>query len=420
MNLRETDDERRFRSEAREWLAHNLPDGWVANRMREPNNPDERVAFRHAWHKKLYAGGWLGLTWPRAYGGRELRLAHQLIFNEELVRADAPQIASWVGLELLGPTLLIYGTDEQKRRFLPAILNGEHQWCQGFSEPDAGSDLFAISTRAVRTDAGWRISGRKKWTSWAQYSQYCLLLARNGDPKDRHKSLSTFIVPMNAPGLTVVPTRMIDGESEENELILDGVEIGADALVGKLDAGAEIIITNMSFARGIGTIERTLWLERSLKRLWRTVEALSQRGGSSFAWERARRQLVTLDASVQALKYLGYRKVTEIEETGEPGGKASVEKLAWAEIGQAVTRLAMEVLGPHALIEDLDLNDGTWPGQWPKEYFRSKGGAIEGGTDEIQKDTIAKRVLARPRPRAPERSTELSTRSYSDGSPALI
>ncbi|MEW6645526.1 MAG: acyl-CoA dehydrogenase family protein [Pseudomonadota bacterium] len=408
MNLRETDQERRFRSEAREWLADNLPDGWVKNRMREPLDPDARVAFRHAWHRKLHAGGWVGLTWPVEYGGRGLGLTHQLIFNEELVRAEAPQIASWVGLDLLGPTLIVYGSDEQKRRFLPSILNGEHQWCQGFSEPDAGSDLFAISTTAVETGAGWRISGRKKWTSWAQYSQYCLLLARTGDPKARHKSLSTLIVPMNAPGLTVVPTRMVDGESEENELILDGVEVGADALVGRRDGGAEVIITNMSFARGIGTIERTLWLERSLQRLWRTVEVLSLRGGSTYTWERARRQLVNLNASVQALKYLGYRKVSEMEETGEPGGKASVEKLAWAEIGQAVTRLAMEVLGAHALVEDADLDDGTWPGQWLKEYFRSKGGAVEGGTDEIQKDTIAKRVLARPRLTALEQSVQLS------------
>lgn len=411
MNLRETDDERRFRDEARQWLSTNLPTDWVKNRMREPLDADERVAFRHAWHKRLYEGGWVGLTWPKEYGGRGLRLTPQLIFNEELSRAEAPPIASWVGLDLLGPTLLVYGTEEQKRRFLPSILNGEHQWCQGFSEPDAGSDLFSASTRAVPTESGWRITGRKKWTSWAQYSQYCLVLARTGDPKDRHKSLSAFIVPMDAPRLTMVPTRMIDGEAEENELIFDGVEVGADAVVGKLNGGAEIIITNMGFARGIGTVERTLWLERSLKRLWRTVDVLSRREGSTYSWEKARRRLANLDASIQALKYLGYRKVSEMEEAGDPGGKPSVEKLAWAEIGQALTKLAMEILGPHALIEDAELNDGTWPGQWLKEYFRSKGGAIEGGADEIQKDTIAKRVL-RPRPAALEQSGQLLARSH--------
>jgi alkylation response protein AidB-like acyl-CoA dehydrogenase len=197
---------------------------------------------------------------------------------------------------------------------------------------------------------------------------------------------------MNAAGLTVVPTRMIDGDAEENELIFDGVEVGPDALVGQRDAGFSVVTTNMNFARGIGTIERTLWLELTLACLRRTAATLASDGAGVLA-DSVRHRLANLHARVQALKYLGYRKISEMEEMGDPGPNASVEKLVWAETSQAVTTLAMEILGPRGLVEDAAPSEGSWSGRWAKEYFRAKGCAIEGGTNEIQKNIIAKRVL---------------------------
>jgi len=393
MDAYENEQQRTFRDRARSWLKSNLPAGWEKGSKQEPTDADERLAFRLDWHKKLYQGGWLGLTWPVEWGGQGLGQTYQLIFNEELARHETPPMASWVGVELLGPTLIEFGTTKQKQDYLPGVLSGDDIWCQGFSEPDAGSDLFAIKGTARKIEGGWRLDGRKKWTSWAQYSKYCLVLMRTGSEKARDKALSTFIMPMDTPGLTVVETRMIDGDKEENELIMENVILPHDALVGPLNGGARVVMRNMSFARGIGTIERTLILEMILKKLRRSAKILPTPEAPAYARGEIRSRLVNLHSRIQALKYMGYRKVSEMEEGGAKGPVASVEKLVWAETNQALSRLAMDVIGAGGLLECHDLGDGTWPGYWLKEFFRSRGGAIEGGSNEIQKNTIAKRVL---------------------------
>jgi len=393
MNTYESDEELAFRTRAKSWLVDHLPAGWENGDKQEPTDADERLEFRLAWHKKLYQGGWLGLTWPKEWGGQGLNQTYQLIFNEELALHETPPMASWVGIELLGPTLLEFGSTKQKLDYLPGVLSGQDIWCQGFSEPDAGSDLFSIKGTATKIEGGWRLDGRKKWTSWAQYSKYCLVLMRTGSENARDKALSTFIMPMDAVGLTVVETKMIDGDKEENELIMDGVVLPHDALVGSLNAGAQVVMRNMAFARGIGTIERTLILEMILKKLRRSAKVLPSLYAPAYDRGDIRSRLANLHSRIQALKFMGYRKVSEMEEGGAKGPVASVEKLVWAETNQALSRLAMDIIGPGGLLETTDLGDGTWPGYWLKEFFRSRGGAIEGGSNEIQKNTIAKRVL---------------------------
>ena len=391
MDLRETSEERAFRASIKSWLAEQVPLLWNGDGRREPPELFHRFTFRRKWHRKMHQGGWIGLDWPREYGGRGLSLVEQLIVNEEIAKAEAPPIANWVGVEIVGPTLIKWGSDAQKRAYLPGILSGDDVWCQAWSEPGAGSDLAAISTTAVEGKNGWTISGAKRWTSWAQFAHYCIVLARVGAPKLRHRSLACFIVPLDTPGVTVKPIPMMNGESEENDVIFDNVKIPHDNLVGTPSGGWSVVLTAMGLARGTATLMRAVELEVMFQNVARMARQLPDPAECALSKPGVRRQLVRLQTRIEALKYLAYRKIGDLESTANYNAVASTEKLIWGRLTRELTELAVHIQGPYALIA----NGGgeTWPGYWRQSYLRAKANAIEGGTDEIQKNTIAKQIL---------------------------
>lgn len=386
----EIESEEAFRVSARAWLRANLPDGWLAGPRREPRRLVDRFKFRHEWHRRLYRGGWMGLHWPKCCGGRGLSLVEQILFNEEAAAVEAPPIANWVGVELVGPTLIRWGSEEQQQNYLPRILSGDDIWCQAWSEPNAGSDLANVETTAVREGGDFLITGHKRWTSWAQFASHCVVLSRTGSSSLRHKSLSCFIVPLSQPGITICPIAMANREAEENDVYFSQVRVPAQNMLGPLDDGWRVVLTAMEHARGTATLFRAVELEGMLKRLLRSAK--TARAGAGLADCRIRHRLTLLQTEIEALTCLAYRKLGELKKGLNTTATASVEKLIWSRLSQEITGLALQLEGLNALTGSSD-NDEIWPGQWCDSLFRAKGTAIEGGTDEIQRNIIARRVL---------------------------
>lgn len=383
MDLSDTAELADFRSALRKWLATHVPGD------PEPSGVSQRFWWRHAWHISLYDGGWLGLDWPAEYGGAGRTRMHLLVLTEELTAFSAPPIANWVGLELVGPTLLQCGSPEQRARFLPSLLDGSHVWCQAFSEERAGSDLAAVETAATAQDGGYVLDGHKTWSSWAQFADYALVLARSGPAAERHRSLSCFVVPLDTPGVTVTPIRMLYGDAEECSIELDRVQLPADSLVGAWNGGWKVLMTSLSLARGMSTVTRTATLRSQFTKLVR--ERIHRSPGGELA-EPEQATLTEYHARLESLRYLAYRKVGELEQDGVPGPIASTEKLLWGELSRQIAQHAVDVSGPDALIEP---DDGVAVG-WLRELFRALGNEIEGGTSEIQRTTIARHVLGLP------------------------
>jgi alkylation response protein AidB-like acyl-CoA dehydrogenase len=392
MNLRDSPAEAQLRAAARRWLADHLPAGWREGLAREPADLRERFAFRHAWHQELFRAGWVGLHWPERYGGRGLSLGEQVVFNEELARVEAPPIANWVGVELVGPTLMRWGSELQRSEHLGRILDGAHVWCQAFSEPEAGSDLAVVVTCATRDGESYVIRGCKRWTSWATFADFTLLLARTGSVEARHRGLSMFIVPMSAAGMTVRPLRMAYGSGEENELLLEDVVVPASSMVGRPGEGWSVLLHSLGLSRGLTTLTRVVALQGLFVKLVRLAHRRPQYGNPASDDPSVRRRLGELYARIQALRFLAYCGLDEAGGASSPTPMGSVEKLAWSALTQDLSELALQIQGPGARLLE-DLGDGTWPGQWQYELFRAKASAIEGGTTEIQRNTIARRLL---------------------------
>jgi alkylation response protein AidB-like acyl-CoA dehydrogenase len=379
--------DRGLRERVRAWL-----DQHARSERPEPATLAERFAARHRWHRHLYEAGWIGLSLPSEYGGAGLTMEAELVLQEELARACAPPIANWVGVYLVAPTLIEWGTESQKQTYVESILRGDAIWCQAFSEPDAGSDLGAVRTVARREGDGFRLSGAKRWISWASFADHALVLARTGPEEARHRALSTLIVDLRRPGIEIRPMRMIDGEAEEAEVFFDDVEVPADDLVGEFDRGWPVLMTNLNLARGSATIPRISLAEQMLTRLLGEVEELKRAGRRTLDERVFRVEAAELAAKLTALRHLAYRAVLEDVDEREREALGSAEKLCWSEISQQVTSLALEALGPAALVRSTT-SPSSWPGEWHKEFFRSKANSIEGGTSEIQRDAIATRGL---------------------------
>lgn len=389
MNLDDSPSEARFRQEFRGWLQGDTAQALLQEAAHEPGDVERRFDLRSRWHRALYNGGWMGLTWPKEHGGYGYPLSYQLILNEEMVTVEAPPIAAWVAVELVAPVLMRWGTVEQQAKLLPRILSGDLIACQGFSEQEAGSDLAAVRTRASRLEEGWQLDGTKMWTSWARQAQIGLVLARTDPTAKRHHGLSCFLVDMTAPGVIVEPLRMLHGGAEENWLLLREAKIPKDAIVGSEGDGWRIVMDSLNLARGVSSLSRTSALEVSLSRL---VKRLRDRSLSSLRAEGLVQRVAALHTRVQALRWLTYRLVGEIDQEGVPGPIASTEKLLWAQLSADVARLALEIGGFQTLTEPPDWDRHT-NGAERFEYLRSLANAIEGGTDEIQREIIASRVL---------------------------
>ena len=376
MDLSLTPAEQRFRDEIRAWLEANHPGA-------PPSGVDDNFDFRLRWQRRLHDAGYAGIAWPAEYGGRGATLVEQTLFNEEMVRARAPAPANILGLIMGGPVVMAYGTEEQKRRFLAPILSGDEVWCQGFSEPDAGSDLAAVRTRAERAGDGWRITGQKVWTSYAHRAAWCMLLARSGD-EPRYRNLTYFICSMHQPGVTVRPLRQITGESEFNEVFFDGAFVPDANVIGEAGSGWQVALATLMFERpGLGAAS-ALQIRMTLAEL---ADLIHRRGLASDT--AARRRLGRLLADTEAMRLNGYRGLARAAD-GVPGPEGSIVKIQWASINQALTEFAHDVLGADALRGEP---------VWTFRLLRARANSVEGGTSEIQRNILAERVLQLPRMR---------------------
>jgi alkylation response protein AidB-like acyl-CoA dehydrogenase len=378
MDLALSDHEEAFRAELRGWLADH-PAG------PEPDGEDASWAWRVEWQRTLAASGWAGVHWPAEYGGRGASLVESALFWSELAEARAPLPADVVGLMLAGPTLMAWGTDKQKARYLPPLLAGDETWCQGFSEPGAGSDLAAIATRACRADGGWVIDGQKVWTSFAQYARWCILIARTDPDSQRHRGLTFFIVDMESPGLEQRPLHQINGDAEFSELFLDSVYVRDEHVVGEVGDGWTVALTTLMNERAGISFFLQVHSRQMLEDL--IVDAHERRllDDPSVAG-----RLGELYVKSEAIRLMALAGVAETERTGQPGAEGSLTKWLWADTTQQTTELAVDVVGPDALMT-------TSPWSW--ELLRARANSIEGGTTEIQKSIVAERILGLPRSR---------------------
>ncbi|MFL5859348.1 MAG: acyl-CoA dehydrogenase family protein [Solirubrobacteraceae bacterium] len=378
MDLTFSAPELAFRDELRAWLADHDPG-------RAPETEDGNYAWRRDFQRQLAQDGWAAVHWPAEYGGRGATLTQSAIFFEELGRSGAPLPANVLGLLLAGPTIMTWGTLEQKERYLTPILTAEEIWCQGFSEPDAGSDLASLKTRAVKDGDGWVITGQKVWTSAAQYSKWCMLVARTDSGAPKHKGLTYFLMDMEQDAVQVRPLRQITGESEFNELFIDGARIPDENVVGGEGNGWKVALTTLMNERAGLAFFLQVRLRQLLDRLIAEVAERGQLEDPVIA-----DQLGELHLKAEILRLTAYRGLTAIQKYGQPGPEGSLTKWMWSDTNQQLTQFAADLLGPSALEAG---------GRWAYELLRARGNSIEGGTTEVLKNIVAERVLGLPKAR---------------------
>jgi alkylation response protein AidB-like acyl-CoA dehydrogenase len=379
VDLTFTDAETEFRDELRAWLADNEPGEPPAE------GEDGSYEWRRNFQRRLADGGWAAVHWPQEYGGRGATLTQSAIFFEELARAKAPLPANVLGLLLAGPTIMNWGTPEQKERLLAPIVTAEEIWCQGFSEPEAGSDLAALKTRAVKENGHWRITGQKVWTSGAQYSKWCMLVARTDTEVPKHKGLTYFLMDMEQDEIQVRPLRQITGEAEFNELFIEDAKVPDEYVLGGVGNGWKVALTTLMNERA----GLAFFLQVRLRQVLDEVLAEAASRGLMDDPVVADK-LGELHLKAEVLRLTAYRGLTSIERYGQPGPEGSLTKWMWSETNQQLTQLAAEIIGPEAL------QAGT---RWSYELLRARGNTIEGGTTEILKNIVAERVLGLPKAR---------------------
>ena len=396
MDFRETPELSAFRHEVRAWLADNLPAGFGTPGYRGPREPGERLAVAKSWQKKLCEGGYAGFSWPREYGGRGATIMEQLVWSEEYARAWPPDlIMISVGISLVGPVLISKGLPWQRERFLEKILSGEEVWCQGFSEPDAGSDVAALRTRGEVRDDEIVVTGQKIWTSFAQHSQWCILVVRTDpDAAKKHDGMTFLLVDMSSPGIDTRPLTEMTGEDWFNEVFFNEVRVPIGNVVGEIDKGWDVVMNTLSHERASAAPHAKLESELELLR---DLARRTPRNGATAAEDPVIRQkLAQYSAEVTALRINAYRNAEIVRRTGHPGPQGSLLKLGWSELDQQVKELASEMLGPYALIEAPDPL-AVDRGHWAYELLWSRAASIYAGTSEIQRNIIAERVLRLPR-----------------------
>jgi alkylation response protein AidB-like acyl-CoA dehydrogenase len=386
VDLRDTPDEAAFRAELRAWLEENLPEKLRGHRggAARFDEPEMRE-----WSRALYDAGYAGLTWPKEYGGGGAPYTHQAIYLEEVARAEAPPHIGVIGLGMAGPTIMAHGSEEQKKRHLAPILSAEEIWCQGFSEPGAGSDLAGVRTTA-RLDGGrFVVDGQKVWSSFAHIAHWCILVTRSDPESTRHAGLTYLIVDMHSPGVEVRPLRQITGEAEFNEIFFTGVEVPAENVLGEVGEGWQVAMTTLLHERGTLGFALQAALEVQIRKL---VALAQDRGADALQRDRIAYEW----SELQALRFTNARSLSQLVKTGIPGPEGSIAKLVWSEANQRVTKLALELLGP-----DAPLADGNAPygGYWQYQQLRSRGNTIEAGTSEILRNIVAERVLGLPKSR---------------------
>ena len=395
---KDTPEQADFREHCRVWLAENHP-GAPPSRL--PQNPIEVMNQEHrvwlcAWQKKAYQAGLIACDYPKEYGGGGLTFMEELILQQEMALAKAPPILNVLGVGMGGPTIIAWGNEEQKKRYPPKILSCEEIWCQGYSEPNSGSDLASLQTRAVKDGEHWVINGQKVWTSFAHVADYMMLLARTDPNVPKHKGITYFLLDMKLPGVTVKPLRQITGEAEFNEVFFDNVRVHESQVLGGVNNGWAVGLTTLMYERltlGFGLQMR---LRIALDGLLELAKGMEKSGRVVTKDPVMRQKLAQLWIDTECLKYTGARAITKLLRGEMPGPEASTGKMAWVDTHQRLQEIAMEIEGPYSQL----VKGSDWAvegGVWPHSFLRSRANSIEGGTTEIQKNIIAERLLGLPK-----------------------
>jgi len=391
MNFDFTEQEEAFRKDVRAWLERNLPDDLRGRAFAASRADVEEVRRLRAWQKTMAEAGYVGMDWPREFGGRGAPITEMVILYQEMARAESPQIVNRGGVSMLGPTLMKRGTPAQQRRFLRNILTADELWCQGFSEPNAGSDLANLQTRAVLDGDHLVVNGQKVWTSMGHVADWCFLLVRTDPAAPRHKGISFLLVDMTTPGITVRPLRQITGEAEFNETFFDNVRVPRENLVGTLNEGWSVAITTLAYERDLLTFIRHISLRNALHRLVKLARARGRNADPVI-----RQKIAELWIGEQALQLNGYRSLTRILRGGQPGPEGSTSKLFWSWLDQELALTATQVIGPYSQIAE----GSPWApddGQWQFYELLARASGIRAGTTEILKNILGERVLGLPK-----------------------
>ncbi len=390
MRLTRTADEQRIASEVRSFLAANRP-----SLEETPTTFDERIDWLRDWQRRLHDAGLVNVAWPVECGGRGAQLGEQMAVEEELARANAPELIGVVGLGVVGPSIVAHGTEAQRRRWLPKILSGEEIWCQGFSEPDAGSDLASLRTTAEDRGDHWVINGQKTWTSWAQHASWCAVLARTDSDAPVHKSISYLVVDMSTPGVDVRPLVQVTGDAEFSEVYFTDVVVPKDRIIGAVNAGWGIAMHTLSHERGPAVAARAVKLRVLLDQLVEDARKIVRDGRPAIEDPEVRALLAQTHVQLEVLRCQSATTVGAMISTGRPGIQTSIDKLQLTRAEQLLGDAALAVLGPAATYAD-DA-PGVDAAEWRNVYLYGRAASIYGGSSQIQKNIIAERILGLPR-----------------------
>ena len=393
MDLNLTPEETQFRDELRTWLEANVPKDWGEWREKPL---EESFPYLRAWQRKLYEGGWAAVSWPKEYGGRGATLMEQSLFWEEMARVEAPPMANSLGLGLIGPTIIAYGTDEQKKRFIPKILSAEEIWCQGFSEPNAGSDLAALQTEARLDGDHYVVNGQKVWTSYGWIGNWCELVVRTDSNVPKHKGLSVLLIDMKSPGVEVRPLKQMTGESEFNEIFFRDVRVPVANLLGKVNDGWNVALSTLMYERGSYGARLHLIFKRTITRLIELSHKFQKDGHPAAQDPVTRQKLAQCYAEIEIMRWNQLRAFSRVTSTGVPGPEGSIQKIFWSELNQRLQQIAQEIFGPYGQVLAGD-KDAVDNGIWSYGYLRTRGNTIEAGTSEVQRNIIGHFVLGLPR-----------------------
>ena len=388
MDLRFSPEDEQYRLKLRTWLEENLPTA-------APLDQDADFAFRRDWQRKLYDGGWVGINWPKEYGGQGATLIQQAIYAQEMTRARAPQPANGLGIGIVGPTLMAHGTEAQKQRYIPKILNADEIWCQGFSEPNSGSDLASLQTKAVLDGDDFVVNGQKIWTSLGQYADWCILLVRTDTDAPKHRGISYLLVDMHSPGVTVRPLKQITGNAEFNETFFDNVRVPKQNLIGEMNAGWRIAMTTLTYERGISSLATQVRIKQQLDTMIHYAGKTRRNGGALSEDPLLRQELAQAHIRVEIMLLNLYRGITSRLRGQPPGPEASLDKLYWSELDKWMQELGMSLQGPYSQL--MESSEHAVKGNWQYNFLRSRAGTIYSGTSEIQKNIIGERVLGLPK-----------------------
>ncbi len=393
MDFNFSEEDEAFRKEFRKWLKENLPkthhksDFTIEFMSGEEGDEWER---RLEWHKKMYAGGWVAPHWPKEYGGRGASLTQQLIYNEELTQVSPPSLVNGQGIGLVGPTLMHWGSEEQRQRYLKPMLAAEEIWCQGYSEPGSGSDLASLQTRAVEDGDYFVVNGQKVWTSDAHHADMCFLLVRTDPDAPKHRGITYLLVDMHSPGITVRPLVQMTGDRGFNEMFFEDVRVPKKNIVGDKNNGWLVALTSLMYER------RARDMTGIVRELVDLAKAVGRNGGSAWDDDSVRQQIVQFACEAWGIKYTALRQLTRQLKGLPPGPESSIQKVAFSELNLRMQKFAMELLGPYSqmLYEAPFAVDN---GKWSYRMLAARGMIIGAGTSEIQRNIIGERVLGLPK-----------------------